>query len=134
MVLTPIATTVVYITDEGKIMTQFDCISETELVKTLDDPGTRGTRDPHEHSYVYAGVVRLAYEHHAVLEEKVSRYIGDRKPSRSESEFYGDAGEGVTVDEGNGSDIGDSARRSHSAGTDGNEDVAEQGADESGSD
>ena len=87
MSLTPLTVSMTFITDDGRILTQFDHITEEELVEVMDDTGSRNIREPHENTYIYAGIVRMANDHHAVLEEKIGEYIGDKRPFRSKLNF-----------------------------------------------
>ena len=73
-----LAKSTIYIDNEGRIITEFSNVNSDELVAIMDDSGSRGDRDPHENTYIYAGVVRLASEHHNLLTDKVGKYIGDK--------------------------------------------------------
>lgn len=124
---TAIATSVIYVNELGHIITEFENINEAGLVSIMDDKGQRGTREPHENTYVYAGVVRLASEHHNVLDERIAAYVGDRQAIKSGPSIYENDTDGVGI---GADDSIEGASDSDASRDNGDEEVADQGSDE----
>jgi len=64
----------------GQIILQEEtALDEEQLIKLLDDPGKSGTREPHENTYIYAGVLRMFKENYNTLNSAVASYVGAKE-------------------------------------------------------